>query len=326
MYNQIEAVLSQYDVEINGVTKGRGTYICNTSCGEKVLLPFGGSKEKGEFLKSYLEQIKEQGFEVEQIFVNKEGLAVTEDEVTGERFVLKDSITGLELNTDNQREMEEAIRLLARYHKTASSLSLEIPEKMRDGEKQVLEGCKRHYRELVKVKNYIRNRKKKNEFEQIYMKYFLPMLATAEESITCLENLQNANGGCGICHGDFNQHNVVCKGGMWYMIHFENFVYSWRIMDLANFMRKMLEKNDWDVALGLRLLEVYQETIGLTSEERQRLYGILLFPEKFWKVTNHYINSKKAWISARDIEKLQRVIAQETLRLNFVENLFKITG
>ena len=326
MYNQIEAVLSQYDVEINGVTKGRGTYICNTDKGEKVLVPFGGSKEKGEFLRKFLAQLKDGGFVVEQILANKEEQAVTEDEVTGERFILKDYINGTELNTEKRGEMEEAVCLVARYHKIASGLNIDIPEKMIEGEKQVIESCKRHYRELVKVKNYIRNRKKKNEFEQIYMKHFLPMLSTAETSIACLEGVESGCGGCSICHGDFNQHNVVFENGRWHMIHFENFTSSWSILDLANFLRKMLEKNDWDVDLGMQLIEAYQREWTLSAEELQRLYGILLFPEKFWKITNHYINSKKAWIPGRDIEKLQRVIEQETQRLNFVENLFKITG
>ena len=326
MYNQIEAVLSQYDVEINDITKGRGFYVCNTNIGMKVLVPFSGSKEKGEFLKLYLEKLNEQNFIVEQILANKDSQAVTEDDVTGERFILKDYICGTELNTDNKKEMEEAVHLLARYHKVARKIKIEIPEKMKGNEKHVLESCIRHHRELVKVKNYIRNRKKKNEFEQIYMRYFLSMLSTAEDSISCLDALQNAQSECGICHGEYNQHNVVCENGNWHMIHFENFVYSWSMMDLANFLRKMLEKNEWDIALGMQLLDVYQSECELTKEDLHRLYGILLFPEKFWKITNHYINSRKAWISARDIEKLQRVIEQEKLRLNFVENLFQIIG
>jgi hypothetical protein len=48
----------------------------------------------------------------------------------------------------------------------------------------------------------------------------------------------------------------------------------------------------------------------------------LLFPEKFWKIANHYYNTHKAWISGRDIEKLDKVIAQEENRIKFLENLF----
>ena len=87
MYNQTDAILSQYEIEINEVVKGRGSYICNTNQGMKVLLPFNGSKEKGEFLKTYLELLKEKGFLVEQIMPNIKGEAITEEEGTGDRFL-----------------------------------------------------------------------------------------------------------------------------------------------------------------------------------------------------------------------------------------------
>lgn len=316
-------ILSQYEIEISEVTRGRGNYICNTNKGMKLLVPFCGSKEKGEFLKEYLSRIKGQGFFVEQIYPNNKGEAVTEDEATGERFLLKDYLAGTELRTANVDEMEEAVRLLAKYHVVSQKIGLDIPEKMRESVDVVVDSRQRHYRELVKVKNYIKNRKKKNEFEQIYMKHFIPMLSTAEASIKELEKQTKSNPICDVCHGDFNQHNVICENQTWYMVHFENFAYSWSVIDLANFLRKMLEKNDWDVALGMRLIEEYDRNCALQKDGLWQLYGLLLFPEKFWKITNHYINSRKAWISGRDIEKLKTVIEQETKRLNFMENLFQ---
>jgi len=326
LYNQIEAILSQYDMEINGVTKGRGSYICNTNQGMKELVPFCGSKEKGIFLKEYLSKLNKKGFVVEQIVQNKNEEVITEDEGTGERFVLKDYVEGKELNTSSREEMKEAVLLLADYHRTSTMLEIEIPDKLKGNEKTVTEGYRRHYRELVKVKNYIRNRKKKNEFEQIYMKYFSQMLSTAEESIICLEKKEGEVGESGICHGEVNQHNIIHANGRWYMIHFENCSYSWRITDLANFLRKMMEKNNWDIELGLELIKSYDSHYELHAEELQKLYGILLFPEKFWKITNHYINSRKTWISERDIDKLKKVIEQENQRINFVQNLFQMNG
>ena len=95
-----------------------------------------------------------------------------------------------------------------------------------------------------------------------------------------------------------------------------------QVTDLSNFMRKMLEKNDWNEELGFSLLESYEKVRPLTACEYKQLYIILLFPEKFWKIANHYYNSHKAWLSGRDIDKLDKVIAQEDLRVGFLEKLF----
>lgn len=323
-YNQIEAILSQYEMEIYEVTKGRGIYICNTNRGQWVLTGFRGAKEKGELLRNYLANLKDAGFSVEQIAENKNGEAVTVDEVTGERFLLKEYISGTELNVNQVKELKEAAALLAQYHKIASQIDTDGVDKNIACDQLVVAEKEKHNKELIKVRNYIRNRKKKNEFERIFLNAHEPMLQTAKESIFILDKKNIVPMQCCICHGDYNQHNIVYVDHNWKVINFENFTYRWCIWDLANFLRKMQEKNEWDIRVGDEILESYMRIRPLEQEEYEKLYGLLLFPEKFWKITNHYMNSRKTWISERDIEKLKKVIEQEGKRLNFVENLFSI--
>lgn len=346
MYNQAEAILSQYELEIHEVKKGRGSYICNTDKGIKAVTAFRGSNEKGLFLKKFLEQFQsavthlneKQGvrcmtdaskftetdlkdrLQIEQIMLNKNGEAVTIDEMTGESFLLKDYVTGRELDTGNAEELKAAVRLLADYQQTVQKISLEIPEKIKANATQVIDIRKRHQRELTKVKNFIRNRKKRSEFEQLFFMTYEPMQSTIQESIRILEKHPDAD--CILCHGEVNQHNILCEHGKWRLVNFENFTYSWRVLDMANFFRKIMEKNDWDIKLGMELIGLYQELAGLEKDEMEQLYGVLLFPEKFWKVSNHYMSSRKNWISEKDIEKLKKVVEQEEKRLYFIETLF----
>ena len=59
LYNQSEALLEQYDLDIKQITKGRGAYICDTSQGLKLLIPFRGSKERAAFLREVLKHIEQ---------------------------------------------------------------------------------------------------------------------------------------------------------------------------------------------------------------------------------------------------------------------------
>lgn len=324
MYNQIEAILSQYELEIYELSKGRGTYICNTNKGSRVLAGFRGSKEKGMALCTYLSSLKAEGFWAEQIELNKELEAVTLDEVTGEHFILKECIEGKELNVNHPQELKEAAMLLAAYHNASLSIPAETIKNIREEHKTIKEEKEKHYRELVKIKNYIRSRKKKNEFERIYLNHYEDMVQKAKESIFILDRKQAQQLPECFCHGDYNQHNIIYTSAGWQMINFENVAYRWCIVDLANFLRKMMEKNDWNYRLGAEILESYTKVRPLNEAEMEKLYALLLFPEKFWKVTNHYMNSRKNWISERDIEKLKKVIEQESKRVNFMENLFAI--
>ncbi len=46
----------------------------------------------------------------------------------------------------------------------------------------------------------------------------------------------------GFCHGDYNQHNILFSKNGIGIVHFECFSYQIQVSDLANYMRKMLEK------------------------------------------------------------------------------------
>lgn len=324
MYNQTEAIFTQYDIEIQNVTKGRGSFICDTEKGKLLLVPYRGSKEKGLLLHQFLAGLEERDFLVEQIVLNKELEAVSEDEYTGERFILKTYIEGTEINTSRLDEMKEAVRVLAIYHNHAEEIDLEKKKVLKP--EGMTDSWRRHYRELIKVRNYIRSSKKKTEFEQIYMKHFEHNRKAAEDSLLLLEQAAEENDSYILCHGDFNQHNVVLSKGMYRIIHFEKIVLHWSMLDLANFVRKMLEKNDWNETIGKELLMEYNRYRPIAKREARLLYGLLLFPEKFWKVTNHYMNSRKTWISGREIDKLKKVIEQEELRLKFLQNVFAFLG
>ena len=318
MYNQTEAILSQYEIEIHEVTKGRGSFICDTNIGKLLLVPFRGSREKGRLLYHFLAQLQAKNFDAEQICLTRNQEALSEDEYTGEHFILKTYIEGTEISTSKEEEMKEAVRMLAIYHNAAEKVDLEVAGQMQF---EIVEVWQRHYRELNKVRNYIRNRKKKNEFEQLYMKNFEHYHKYAKESLLILEEEKEATRKV-FCHGDFNQHNILFANGEYRIVHFENFAYSWAMTDLANFLRKMLEKNEWNKKIGLELIEEYHRYRQISTDDYRQLYGLLLFPEKFWKVANHYMNSRKTWMSGKDIDKLVKVIEQEEKRLNFMENLF----
>lgn len=319
MYNQSEAILQQYDLEIKQISRGRGAYICDTNEGMKLLAPFRGSKERAMFLREVLLQLRESGFTAEQITLTKEGEAAATDDM-GMRYWLKDMINGAECSTSREQDMVCAIARLAKLHSALAGCVREIPDFMKSNRNDPVNVCRRHYHELIKVKNYIQRRHSRNEFERSFLAQYAHYMGDATEAIRIL-NEEELHPVRGLCHGDFNQHNVIRTPDGFCIVHYENMGYTTPVVDLANFMRKMLEKNRWDKNLGMHLLEQYDKVRTMSADEKRLLYVILLFPEKFWKVSNHYSNSKKAWVSEREIEKLERIKKNEPVRSAFLENM-----
>lgn len=324
MYNRPEQVLEQYELEVNSVTKGRESYICDTDQGQKLLKEYRGSKERAEFLAQMMEHLHGQGLLVERIMCTKEGvpIAVGEDET---KYILKDAFFGAECDTKSRDEMLAAVRLLAQMHNASEQYEGDIPDFVRGNQKELLFLYEKHNRELNKVKNYIRAKKKKNEFELLFLGQYQQFAGKANEVTEQLSELEMEDGLIGFCHGDYNQHNVLFQKKGIAMVHFESFSYQMRVSDLANFMRKMLEKNSWNMGLGMDFVKAYDTVRRLSEKELRYLYLYLAYPEKYWKIANHYYNAHKAWISGRNIEKLNRFIAQEEERAHFLEMLFHFT-
>ena len=82
-----------------------------------------------------------------------------------------------------------------------------------------------------------------------------------------------------------------------------------------------MEKNSWDIDMGLRVIDSYFKVRRPSDNECRLLYTLLLYPEKYWKLINFYYNSRKTWMSEKNNEKLNKICEQEKDRLAFLESV-----
>ena len=125
-----------------------------------------------------------------------------------------------------------------------------------------------------------------------------------------------------VCHGSFHQHNVLFSGGKTVLLQFDRCHVGVQLSDLYDFMRKVMEKWDWNPRIGLQMLSWYDGVVPLSDDEREYVRLRLSYPEKFWKTANTYYHSNKAWIPEKNVEKLQTAITQTEEKLRFLENIF----
>lgn len=332
MYNREEEILEQYELEIRSTAKGRGALNCDTDKGTMLLRQFRGSKERAVFLYDILNFLYEQGFLAETIFPAKDGEVLVKDEIGDCFYLLKNWYLGRECDVKSRDDILAAVQTLAKLHSLTKCYKKDIPEFLKADANSLLNEYERHNRELNKVKNYIRGKNKKNEFEMLFMKVYENYKVQAKEVTEQLKNQlekldETARGQMwGLSHGDYNQHNVLYSQGEWVLLNFEKMSYDILVQDLANFMRKILEKYNWNTGLGFEMITTYDSIRKLLPEELEQLYLRLAYPKKYWKIANHYCSSRKSWISGRDIEKLEKVIEQEPQREQFLKMLYHFTN
>lgn len=321
-------VLEQYDIELISTRRGRGSYICETDQGKKLLANCGSSEKKMAFVNRVLDTMRGRGYLfADMALANREGCLITKDR-DEEPCVLKDWYEGRECETKNMSDIEQAARRLAQLHRL-----MYLPPDAQSGDENyagedLRQELERRNRELRKVYSFMRKRKQKGEFEILFLNCFRMFYEQAQEAAHCLEQsgysdlrgLVLRSGA--LCHGNFNQHNVWFMGrGQIFVGNFDKCRYDVQAVDLYQFLRKIMEKQDWQKHSGYRILEWYDQERTLPKSERDYLYIRLLYPEKFWKLANQYYNHNKAWIPQKSAEKLQTLIRQQSVRNSFLKTL-----
>ena len=316
-------VLEQYELEIAGTRRGRGNFIFETDKGSKQLCEFHGSEKKLEVQNRILWKIREAGCRmVDTAVENREGKLVSADRDEN-RYVVKDWFPGRECGVFCERDILAAVEHLARLHQL-----MRFPEETKEYCGVPLrEELVRRTRELKKVRAFVRGREPRQPFEQLFLnsfQIFWEQAAAAVERAGTLYGEQELDAEIesgAVCHGDYNYHHVLFLDCGIATTEFGRFRFDFQVNDLYQFARKILEKHDWDAGLGMRMVEAYERIRPLPRLEREILAVRMAYPEKFWKLTNHYYGSRKAWLPARYLQKLELLLQQQDARNNFIKLL-----
>lgn len=324
MYNLSNQLLEQYPFEVNDIQKGRGAYIVTTAEGKIILKEFKGSPAKAKALEEILNTLSSSAIRADEIVHTKEGEVLVK-EIDETVYYARRHIEGRECETKNRDDILLAMQEMAKLHNVLHKTDITCDAVPR---KAFLEEVQKHNREIKKVRNYIHGKHKKNDFELIFLNHYEGFLKQALDVETELSDWlataqeEEISKMYGICHGDYNQHNVLFTGKGIALTNFEQSCFDMQVVDLAHFLRKLMEKHNFNVGLATDMIRAYEKERRMSEGEWKQLYLRMAYPEKFWKVANHYFNANKAWVSVRDIEKLNKVIEQEEIRQQFLRILF----
>ncbi len=324
MNEKYTEVLSQYELELLDVRRGRGAWLCETNQGLKMLREYKGTIKRLEFEDQVFTQMEQFGrFSVDRYVRNKEGELLSNAE-DGTRWILKDWYSDRECNLKDGKEVLSAIERIAYLHKLLRRIEFQeewnlgsILVSLPDAEME------RHNKELVRARSFIRNKRKKSEFELCVMGNYDMFYEQAKEACLGMEQFcrEQQTTGCFLCHGDLNQHHILMGDYDISVVEFNRMHMGMQMEDLYHFMRKAMEKHDWNLKLGMAMLETYERVLTLADEDRTCLYYLFLYPEKYWKQINFYYNANKAWIPERNIEKLRDLEKQQHVRNVFLSKI-----
>ena len=322
-------ILEQYDLEVLRSYGGRGGIMLETKDGLKMIKEFAGSRAKLPLEQRVLGILAERGVcAVDQVQANKEGELVTIGDYEMP-YIIKDWPPGRECDPKNEEELLKSMRLLARVHRELRGvLRTEGAERRRIQGADRSEELEKHNREMKRARNFIRTRQKKGEFELLYLQCAETIFQNGADALELLKTsgseklYQQAVDGEHLCHGEYVHHNILLQRQETALVNFSRFEINVQMNDVSQFLRKIMEKHNWNGGLAERMLTAYERERPLSGEERAYLAASLCYPEKAWKLVHHYYHTNKAWVPEKSAEKLQVFLAQNERRKKMVKELW----
>ena len=309
MIDKLAEVVEKYDMEIYGLKRGRGGLIYDTNRGKRQLVKLNeGEKHiyKEHMLK---EELYRRGFKyIDRFYENSKGELLTYDRYRTP-YILREYFEGRECNLESNDDLMIAANNLGQLHMVMRDMDIWKMEE----EDRILRVLDKRNRELVRVKKYIKYKNDKNEFELVYTACFdkLYDLAKRVEDKLATFSFGDMKVPVGICHGTYNQHNVVIGNDYVATINLDRFFIDNQLMDLYQLIRKTMEKTNYELNPVKTIIEEYEKIVPLGEIDYKFLYLMLMYPEKFYKITNRYYNTKKTFVPPKMLEKLKNTIEKQ---------------
>ena len=321
-------ILEQYDLEVLKSYGGRGGIMLETKDGLKMIKEFAGSRAKLPLEQRVLGILTERGVcAVDRVQVSREGELITIGDYETP-YIVKDWPPGRECDPKNEEELLRSMRLLARVHRELRDvLHTEGAERRWILGADRTEELEKHNREMKRTRNFIRTRQKKGDFELLYLQCAETIFQNGAEALDLLKAsgsealYRQAVEGEHLCHGEYVHHNIMFHRQETALVNFGHFEINVQVNDLCLFLRKIMEKHNWNGSLAGRMLTAYERELPMSGEERAYLAANLYYPEKAWKLAHHYYHTNKAWVPEKSAEKLQVFLTQNERRKKMVKDV-----
>lgn len=322
MEDKLEEIIRQYPCQVRSRRRTRGAFLLETDQGLCLLKEYSASRPRIEFEERIKEQLVLRGnLLVDNTYKNKKEEYFTRDRYRN-NWIMRRWYAGTECDIRDAQSIARCASYLGKLHTLLKTGQTDQNYVQKESIQQEME---RHNKELKRVRSYIRGKKQKKEMEICLLDSFDTYYGQACLAQTVLQESgydklwQSTLEEGRISHGSYNYHNVLMNGKDIVITNFDRSEVGIQIRDLYDFLRKVMEKNAWKQELGENIIREYIGQREMEPAEKTLLYAMLLYPEKYWKLVNFYYNSRKSWMSARNLDKLLKIRSQEEQRNEFLE-------
>ena len=327
MQELINVLQKEYSIKVSNISSFKNGYKLDTNLGKLFLKEVNISKERIQFVNEAKLHLLRNGFEVLDKYIitsNKYPYFTNENNI----YTVTEFIDGKECDFDNNSEIIEASLTLAKLHNSGKgffpSKNLYIPNQLG----MLPYHFQKRLNDIKKLKKQAE--KEKNDFDYLFLDNYNYFYNLGKRVIDNLNKsnynllVEKAKKQGVLCHHDYTYQNIIKKNNRLYVTNYEYCCIELKTYDIVNFLRRKMRKSNWSINDAKLIINNYMKIEELDKDDFELIKLMLQFPQKFWRISNKYYNSKRSWAQKNYITRLQDVIDEKAEIEAFIDEYEKI--
>lgn len=319
----------QFSLKIELIKPSKGIYFLKTNKGDMCLKKVAYGIQKLIFIYGAKEHLIKNGFtNIDRFYLNVEGnpYAIVNEDI----YTLSQWIDGRECDFLNIDEVIASSEMLAKLH--IASRGYEPPEnsKLKSDLDRWPNVMNKRIKSFDKMRDMVRKKGIKNDVDMMYIKNFEFYKEIAKEAYKVFEAskyydiCREIEEEKSFCHHDYTHHNIIIDNdNKINVLDFDYCKREVRSYDISNFITKVLKKNNWDINICKNIIESYDKNLKIRYEDIVLIYGFLLFPQRFWRISNKYFYNDMLFRQNTFVNHFEKIINEREQYIEFLDNFKK---
>ena len=322
-------LVNQYDLNIKKCQYIRSSYFLDTNNGKYMLRKIDIPKEQIFFNYEVDKQIYGGIVDnINHIYPTKKNIPYSQ--LGDSYYLMQRYIVGEETDFKAYEDLRGIVDAVAKFHKNAVNIDSLTREVSEVRIKNVYDYYNKRKLENIKLKKSIGTLRQKSTFEFMFMDGYdiyneLENMALSSISSELVEEvIKDVRQKRCVAHKDINYHTISRVGCDEYVINnLDKCNYDIQVLDLAQILSKIMQKNEWNSDMLYRLVGEYNKINPLSKSELAILKFSMIYPEKFNSICFKYMSSKRRWNYNMFEKKWESMLDYQTNQIEVAKQIIK---
>jgi CotS family spore coat protein len=318
-------VLRAYDIKNAGIIKEKGAYRVRLASGDFLIRKTNQAAKKIQFQHEVKENLYLAGFQNIDRFhfstQNKPYVQLDDD-----IYTMTDYINYPEACFSNNADFMRILESTAKMHALLRRKNFEYASDSDFFCEDIsIPEYEKSLQRIKKIKSGLNIEKRLSDIDVMFLKNYDYYTNRIAQSISKLKSskfedyVKKSISGGYVRHNNLKEENIFVNGANVYITNFSEISVGYYLFDLENIIRRYMKNLPKDCVPIKEAINEYNKYNELSEDETEILAALLLYPQKFIKVSAQYYSKKHAFIPGSIYSRMKAEIDNREIYGKYLE-------